>query len=49
MLKQFKALVENQTEKKIKVMRKDNGGEFHKKEFEEFNKKCVIAQHKTTS
>ena len=26
--KEFKALVENQTEKKIKVMRTDNGGEF---------------------
>ena len=29
--KEFKALVENQTEKKIKVPRKDNGGEFCKK------------------
>ena len=26
--KEFKALVENQTEKKIKVLRTDNGGEF---------------------
>ena len=26
--KEFKALVENQTEKKIKVLRIDNGGEF---------------------
>ena len=26
--KEFKALVENQTEKKIKVLRKNNGGEF---------------------
>ena len=26
--KEFKALVENQTEKRIKVMRTDNGGEF---------------------
>ena len=32
--KEFKALVENQTEKKIKVLRIDNGGEFCKKEFE---------------
>ena len=29
--KEFKALVENQTEKKIKVLRIDNGGEFCKK------------------
>ena len=34
--KEFKALVENQTEKKIKVLRIDNGGEFCSKEFEEF-------------
>jgi hypothetical protein len=26
--KEFKALVENQTEKKIKVLKTDNGGEF---------------------
>eukprot|EP00253_Pinus_taeda_P019782 PITA_19782 len=32
--KEFKALVENQTEKKIKVLRTDNGGEFCSKEFE---------------
>ena len=42
--KEFKALVENQTEKKIKVLRTDNGGEFCKKEFEEFCKKCSIAR-----
>ena len=42
--KEFKALVENKTEKKIKVMRRDNGGEFCKKEFEYFCKKCGIAQ-----
>ena len=46
--KEFKALVENQTEKKIKVLRTDNGGEFCKKEFEEFCKKCGIARQKTT-
>eukprot|EP00253_Pinus_taeda_P023200 PITA_23200 len=34
--KEFKALVENQTEKKIKVLRIDNSGEFCNKEFEEF-------------
>eukprot|EP00253_Pinus_taeda_P034563 PITA_34563 len=42
--KEFKALVENQIEKKLKVLRKDNGGEFCSKEFEEFYKKCGIAQ-----
>jgi hypothetical protein len=31
--KEFKALVENQTEKRIKVMRTDNGGEFCRNEF----------------
>ena len=40
--------MENQTEKKIKVLRIDNGGEFCKKEFEEFYKKCGIAWEKTT-
>jgi hypothetical protein len=32
--KDFKALVENQTEKKIKVLRTDNGREFCRNEFE---------------
>ena len=40
--------MENQTEKKIKVLRTDNGGEFCKKEIEEFYKKCGLAQQKTT-
>eukprot|EP00253_Pinus_taeda_P014670 PITA_14670 len=42
------ALVENQTKKKIKVLRKDNGGKFYSKEFEEFCKKCGIAWQKAT-
>eukprot|EP00253_Pinus_taeda_P028998 PITA_28998 len=46
--KEFKALVENQTEKKIKVLRIDNRGEFCNKEFEEFCNKCGIARQKTT-
>ena len=46
--KEFKVLVENQTEKKIKVLRTDNGGEFCGNEFEEFCKKCGIARQKTT-
>ena len=40
--KELKALVENQTKKKIKVLRKDKGGEFCSKEFEEFCKKCGV-------
>jgi IS30 family transposase len=46
--KEFKALVENQTEKKIKVLRIDKGGEFYGNEFEEFYKKRGIARKKTT-
>ena len=46
--KEFKALVENQTEKKIKVLRTDNGGEFYGNEFKELCKKCVIARGMTT-
>jgi len=42
--KEFKDLVGNWTEKKIKVLRTNNGGEFWKKEFEEFSKKCGIAR-----
>ena len=33
--KEFKALLQNQTEKKIKVQRTYNGGEFYRNEFEE--------------
>ena len=40
--------MEYQTEKKIKALRTDNGGEFCKKEFEEFCKKCSIEQQKNT-
>jgi hypothetical protein len=39
MFKEFKALVENQTEKIIKVLRTYNGREFRWNEFEEFYKK----------
>ena len=41
--KEFKVLVENQIEKKIKALRTYNGGELCKNEFEEFCKKCGIA------
>jgi hypothetical protein len=36
--KEFKAPVENQTEKRNKVLRTNNGGEFCRNEFEEFCK-----------
>jgi len=41
--KEFKALVENQTGKKIKVLSPDNGGEFYSREFQEFCKNCGIS------
>ena len=41
--KEYKALVENQIAKKIRVLRIDNGGEFYEKEFEKFCKECGIA------
>jgi hypothetical protein len=46
--KDFKPLVENQTEKRIKVLRTDNGGEFYMNKFEELCKKCGIERHNTT-
>jgi hypothetical protein len=42
--KLFKALVENQTEKRIKVLRMDNGGDFYGNIFEELCKKCGISR-----
>jgi hypothetical protein len=39
--KEFKALVENQTEKRIKVLRIDNGGEFYGNEFKNFVRSVV--------
>lgn len=44
MFKEFKALVENQTRMKIKVPRIDNGGEFHGKEFDQFNRQHEITR-----
>jgi transposase InsO family protein len=46
--KEFKALVENQIEKRIKVLRTYNDGEFCGNVFEEFCKKCGIARKNTT-
>jgi transposase InsO family protein len=40
---EFKARVENQTERKIKVLRSDNGGEYSSKEFSSF---CIEARIK---
>jgi len=37
-IKEFKYLLENQIENKIKVLRSGNGGEFHWKYFEQFYK-----------
>ena len=42
--KEFKALVENQSKKKIKVLRTYNYGEVCGNEFKGFGKKCVIAR-----
>jgi hypothetical protein len=38
--KEFKSLMENQTEKRIKVLRMDNGGQFCRNELKELCKKC---------
>ena len=46
--KEFKALVENQVEMKIKVLRTNNGGEFCMNGLEEFYKKCNISRNKNT-
>jgi len=40
--KEFKTLVENLTERKIKTLRSDNGGEFTSKEFKEYGKEIGI-------
>ena len=36
--KEFKALIENLSERKIKILRSDNGGEFTSNEFNDFCK-----------
>ena len=46
-VKEWKALVENQTSKKVKVLRTDNGLEFCNEEFEMFCKNQGILRHKT--
>jgi transposase InsO family protein len=44
---EFKSLVENQTWKKIKVLRSNNGGEYTSKEFEGFCKETRIKREMT--
>jgi len=47
--KEFKILVENQTGRKIKCLRMDNGGEFCSIDFERYCKDHGIKRHKTTT
>ena len=46
--KEFKALVENMTEWKIKTLRLDNGGEFTSEEFNEYCKEAGIKRELST-
>ena len=46
---EFKAQVESQTGKKIKVLRSDNGGEYMSNEFKDFCKKEAIKKEKAFS
>ena len=46
--KEFKAMVELQTRKKIKCLRTDNGGDFCSNDFDTFFKDCGINREKTT-
>ena len=45
----FKALVENQTEKNIKVLRIDNGNEYESNEFNDFYGEAGIKRETTTA
>jgi transposase InsO family protein len=46
--KEFKALIENLSERKIKILRSDNGGEYTSKEFMSFCKDVGIKRELTT-
>ena len=47
--KEFKALIENYTEKKINIFRSDNGGELTSNEFKELCKDLGIKRELTTT
>ena len=47
-VKEFKALVENLTEWKIKTLRSNNGGEFTSEEFKEYCKEVGIKRELST-
>ncbi len=47
--REFKALVENLSKRKIKTLRSDNGGEFTSKEFNSFCKEPGITRELTTA
>ena len=46
--KEFKALIENLLDKRIKTLRSENGGEYTSKEFEAFCKDAGIKRELTT-
>ena len=46
--KEFKALIENHSERRIKTLRLDNGGEYNSKDFEAFCKEAGIKKELTT-
>jgi len=46
--KEFKALIENHSEKKIKTLRSDNGGEFTLGEFNDLCKRLGIKRELST-
>jgi transposase InsO family protein len=46
--KEFKALVENLSERKIKILRSDNGGEYTSNEFKSFCRDVGIKRELTT-
>ena len=45
---EFKALVENLSERKIKVLRSNNGGEYTSKDFNDFLQEVGIKRELTT-
>ena len=46
--KEFKSLIENYSERRIKTLRSNNGGEYTSKEFEAFCKEAGIKRELTT-